>query len=693
MIPLAKNIVVQDNLGSAERGKFSIDESSIAHIMSVLTNLYKDPIAAVVREYLSNAYDAQVEAGQVPGEDSWVPIKVTLPGRFDTIYRVRDFGIGMNTEDMDKVYSKYGYSSKRQRNDAVGMLGLGSKAALTYVNSFTVVGFKDGVRTTAFISVDDTGVPEYVIADVSPTSEPNGVEVSFAVKNSVEFTRAFWDILGYWPSGLVSVDGSGTNEQRNFGTETEPGSGIFYKMSSNSWRTTSPTLTVVMGNVAYPVDSEMLSDTYQSAAVDVTAFVPIGSMSITPSREALYYDQATKQYIEKVVNDTVKVAIQGFIDNINAAKTWQEFCDEASKVPHWALTLPEINTLNWKGLTVGEIRDYHKNKIVLSRTDGHSRTLTAFADGEYASNSLDRIVKSELASGAYDLIVDGHKATSVSIYNKSRARTYLASKGKSSGTILLISDASELATLDYNVTPIMSMADFKKLNHSAKTKASVKKDPEYSYTQIKDGKVGGDFKATNVPGTVIYVGKGLLAPTRWSDRVYPAALAQRIAEFEPKGEFSLVVIEGNRVDKFLRYNKKAVTYKSWAIKHAEAVNRQIESIPVVELENKTRDMSLFLEHMDDSLIDDPDLQKVVSACKSNGSSRHSLEAKFNKLMQWQKITGNSTKISQPTNIVTLGVDFNKYPLLSLVGWRQKGTPAIHSHMIEYVNSVYRKDSN
>ena len=45
-------------LGDEDRTKMTFDENSIAHLMSVLTDLYSDKELAVIREYSTNALDA-----------------------------------------------------------------------------------------------------------------------------------------------------------------------------------------------------------------------------------------------------------------------------------------------------------------------------------------------------------------------------------------------------------------------------------------------------------------------------------------------------------------------------------------------------------------------------------------------------------------------------------------------------------
>src|SRR5690349_20945960 len=105
---------------------FHVD--SIVHLMGLLTTLYADPELAIIREYSTNALDSHRQAGV------GLPIEIVLPSQFERTFIVRDFGLGMSEEELTDNYSEYGFSSKRETNEATGMLGVGGKSALAYTN-------------------------------------------------------------------------------------------------------------------------------------------------------------------------------------------------------------------------------------------------------------------------------------------------------------------------------------------------------------------------------------------------------------------------------------------------------------------------------------------------------------------------------------------------------------------------------
>jgi hypothetical protein len=270
----------------------SIDSAAMGHIMNVLTNLYSDEELACIREYATNAFDAHVEIGQTR------PIEVTLPTDLRPILSIRDYGPGLSANDIETIYSQYGASSKRGSNDAVGMLGLGCKSALAYVDQFTLVSVKDGERITVSVARDENGAGVMTINSREETGDDPGVEVLIPVKRFNEFERKAAEFFRYWEPGTVLVNGE------------EPAPIEGWKIDNEFTIIDAPDsydrkLRVVMGNVSYPVswEYEHESDILKSLpnGKQIIARVPIGMVSFTPSREALQEHPATKAALDQIL--------------------------------------------------------------------------------------------------------------------------------------------------------------------------------------------------------------------------------------------------------------------------------------------------------------------------------------------------------------------------------------------------------
>ena len=156
-----------------------------AKAFDILVNkIYTDKVGAIVRELSANAYDSHVDAGKLD-----IPFSIHLPNAMEPYFHIRDFGTGISEEKMYEVYTTVFRSDKTGSNEFVGCMGLGSKTPFCYTDQFTIISYYNGVQYCYFAHKDSRGIPS-ISASVdngTPTNEPNGLKVSFAVKNNHDF--------------------------------------------------------------------------------------------------------------------------------------------------------------------------------------------------------------------------------------------------------------------------------------------------------------------------------------------------------------------------------------------------------------------------------------------------------------------------------------------------------------------------
>lgn len=170
--------------GVSEQSSFGISGANQTHIMRILRDqLYTDRVLAVLREYASNAWDANRSAGR--GDE---PIDVELPNELQPTLVIRDHGPGLSPDDVVNVYTQYGASTKRDSNDVVGMLGIGSKAAFSYVTSFTVTSRHAGRKRVYNATLDETDAGVMQLLHEEPCDDSTGVEVRVPVR-AVDFSK------------------------------------------------------------------------------------------------------------------------------------------------------------------------------------------------------------------------------------------------------------------------------------------------------------------------------------------------------------------------------------------------------------------------------------------------------------------------------------------------------------------------
>ena len=164
--------------------QMNIDGSALKHIINRLTELYKNPLEASIRELVSNAVDATVSAKL----EEVKPIQLFLD-EYNGFLSVEDFGTGMSYDDLLNIYSKYGASTKRDDFSAIGSYGLGAKAPLSYTDSFTLITTKDKETVVAIISKTES-FPQIQIISKEVTGNPNGTKVQISL-NDNDSNRAY----------------------------------------------------------------------------------------------------------------------------------------------------------------------------------------------------------------------------------------------------------------------------------------------------------------------------------------------------------------------------------------------------------------------------------------------------------------------------------------------------------------------
>lgn len=315
----------------------SEDAEDRAAIIEVLrSKLYSDKPLAPIREYATNAADSHVEAGCADR-----PIKVTIPTAISPELRIRDFGIGLTPDEIEKIYCRYGKSTKRNTNSQTGQLGLGCKSAFAYGDSFMVISYKEGVKTTYNLTI--SGVCSAIAAEPMTDEDENGIEVVVPVNQ--EDVRIFQDkalnFFKYWKicpeltGGDVSKLASLREELAKkpiFSEddwEIRPDLGGYYDEENGI---------AVMGNVPYPINWKIVRSKLNISSTNERNEVlfdfirrnktilrfDIGDLDFSASRESLEYTEKTcKGIVAKVENILDKIF--SILDNkIQSAATYWE---------------------------------------------------------------------------------------------------------------------------------------------------------------------------------------------------------------------------------------------------------------------------------------------------------------------------------------------------------------------------------
>ena len=257
---LADRTVEIHSRGIENSNQFTIAQTS--KMFKILSDsLYSDKVMAVIRELSTNAYDAHIAANNKN------PFKVILPTRANPSFTVRDYGTGLSQKDMEELYTTYGASNKNDSNDFVGCLGLGSKSPFAYTKSFSTISYFNGTKYSYIAAMDEAGVPSLNLFDISPTTEPNGLEINFAVKqyDFDEFSTKSKRVYHYFKMKPIIEGGTDSSLNDHSYSHTNiviEGKGWKIGRVSNhisqypsNYNSPGSGVVAIMGNIAYPVDT------------------------------------------------------------------------------------------------------------------------------------------------------------------------------------------------------------------------------------------------------------------------------------------------------------------------------------------------------------------------------------------------------------------------------------------------------
>lgn len=190
--------------------KSKLDKQATDLIMDMLAKIYITPLQSAVREYVSNAVDANHKAGQTR------PVTVQLPNIKDSLLVVRDYGNGLNTFDLATIYANFGVSDKKNNNALIGEFGIGSKSGLAISDRIDIRSWKNGARNHFILQRTPDGIMAQVLeSDVPDTNTPSGTEIKINVQqnylnnvpktNSYVLNTYFAVLCGFKASDVIAI--------------------------------------------------------------------------------------------------------------------------------------------------------------------------------------------------------------------------------------------------------------------------------------------------------------------------------------------------------------------------------------------------------------------------------------------------------------------------------------------------------
>jgi hypothetical protein len=290
-----------------------------------IDSIYSDKPGAPVRELAANAFDSHVRAG----EDK--PFYVHVPTPLNPEFFVRDYGVGMTDELMETVYIVIGASDKELTNEEVGTWGLGSKSPFAYADQYTITCYDGEIARQYGYGIAEDGVPTLYTMAQEPNDQPRGVRVGFAVESQDFhlFETAVQNI------GVAHNGGFETNIKLK-----GPGELVFegadWQAYKNSGLKPDRSWWARQGCILYPIERSKITLPASDYRDGLTFIIdcPIGTVMVTPSREAIQYDEEVVSYLNERVVQLVDEVRDVIWEQVKDIKSVTEFFKQVTeKVP------------------------------------------------------------------------------------------------------------------------------------------------------------------------------------------------------------------------------------------------------------------------------------------------------------------------------------------------------------------------
>lgn len=336
----------------------------IAFILDMFADkVYSNKERAVIRELACNAHDSHVMAGTTD-----VPFDVHLPTQLEPWFSLRDYGTGLEDDDIANIYGAIGVSTKRDSNEVIGCFGIGSLSPYSMCDSFTVKSYLNGIVRTYQCMRDEKRQPKVIPLGSAPTDEHNGLEVKLTVDGKVsEFEQEAKQVFLFWEGTLPKI-----NNQLVVRESQQMRDKYVFKGDDFGLTPSWGSMYALMGNIAYKIPNQL--DEFD---VDGYLKFDLGELEFDTARENLSMTDKTKVALKakfaSVKDSLTKIAI----DQIEAEDTpfkKAALAETLSKgqlgrfvgrknLEDYALPEPKESVMYWQSKYRGSEK-YHTRSIV-----------------------------------------------------------------------------------------------------------------------------------------------------------------------------------------------------------------------------------------------------------------------------------------------------------------------------------------
>lgn len=449
------------NSENFQKNLFSIGDPSV--IFDILrSKLYSDPVGAVCREISCNARDSHIEANKAD-----VPIEIVLPNKLSKSLIIKDFGVGISPDRAENIFIQYGKSTKRNDNTQTGGFGMGCKCPFSITDTFGIVTVFNGIKYSYSAVIDETKVGALFLLNKENTDESNSTQIIIPIKES-DFLKVEDSILSvteFWTTKPIikncrkelskkEVEFNGNNwflvskNKNNHSFNNSHVNNIFCLVDKIPYYISIDSLYSILDK------SDIYGVQYIGNYVLYLEF-NTGELSLSASREALYFDENTK--------NKLKDAIKNFTKEFNI-----EFSKKISLLPDLYSVLSKYgNDITDYNL----LKDATWNNIKLKS----AFNLSYYIPGNYYMQSKSRIYKNKFSRNL-NFSLDKKNIYVNDLYGKIKPSSLKDAFTDNDSIFVIDIDSKEKEAL-LNSKYFLDKYDFKKISS---LNAKIIKEPDQS---------------------------------------------------------------------------------------------------------------------------------------------------------------------------------------------------------------------
>jgi hypothetical protein len=326
---------------NADNKVFSVDTDNSVVISLLRDKMYKNKIAAVCREIASNSRDANREAGR---GDKPITIRIdrdnNLLSEEDITISFIDNGIGISPERMEKIFLKYGGSTKRETNEFTGGFGIGAKTPFAYTDNFliTTVVEENGKRIKYYYQAAITSngkkeITRMIDLGNEETTDLTGTAITVPLKKESDLDKFEKEVL--YATSLWETKPELVNFKTKSDLQVHFENEDFMLVLDREYETFSRNTKYIalIDGIPYEIDKGKFHSTQGKELYSnknklkwVLKF-NTGEVSVSGSREDIeYIDENEKTIVDKVNKKVLPCGEKLIKEFINDVSSYKEAC-------------------------------------------------------------------------------------------------------------------------------------------------------------------------------------------------------------------------------------------------------------------------------------------------------------------------------------------------------------------------------